>query len=86
MFIARTRFSLFLPSSNGWNISRNLNSNEIDKYKSILFEDSTLNFRINFLSNIALPLMARANENYELLQIIEYSDCLPPKYILLLKT
>lgn len=42
MFIAITRFSLFIPHSNGWNISRNIE--DINKYKNELFEEKRLNF------------------------------------------
>lgn len=79
MFIARTRFSLFLPQSKGWNLSRDFES--IAKYKDILFEERRLNFRINFLKNIILPLLESASEGYSFLHIIEYSESLPIKYI-----
>lgn len=79
MFIARTRFSLFLPQSKGWNLSRDLE--DIAKYKEILFEEKRLNFRINFLKKIILPLLESASKGYKLLHIIEYSESLPINYI-----
>lgn len=85
MFIARTRFSLFLPNSNGWNISRNLDNIEITKYKDKLFEKKRLGFRIKFLTNITLPLLEIASKGYDFLHVIEYSDCLPIEYIYILK-
>lgn len=85
VFIIRTRFSLFLPNSNGWNISRNLSLDEITEYKNNLFEEKRLNFRIRFLTKITLPLLEQASKDYELLHIIEYSDCLPARYISNLK-
>ena len=83
MFIARTRFSLFIPNSNGWNISRN--KEDIVEYKNKLYEEKRLNIRINFLSHIMLPLLEKASKNYKLLHVIEYSETLPNKYIALLK-
>ncbi|MFK3916459.1 glycosyltransferase [Psychrobacter sp. NPDC078501] len=79
MFVARTRFSLFLPKSKGWNISRDFE--DIENYKKTLYEEKRLNFRINFLMNIILPLLEVASEGYKFLHIIEYSESLPIKYI-----
>lgn len=83
MFIARTRFSLFLPQSAAWLVTRG--DKDVEEYKKNLFEETRLNFRIGFLSQITLPLLRRASKGEEFLHVIEYSDSLPHKYILLLK-
>lgn len=83
MFIARTRFSLFLPQSAAWLVTRG--DKDIEEYKKNLFEETRLNFRVGFLSQITLPLLKNASKNEKFLHIIEYSDSLPKKYIKLLK-
>lgn len=83
MFIARTRFSLFLPQSAAWLVTRG--NQDVEEYKKNLFEETRLNFRIGFLSEITLPLLKSASKNEDFLHIIEYSDSLPEKYIAILK-
>lgn len=83
MFIARTRFSLFLPQSAAWIVTRN--NEDLEEYRRNLFEEKRLNFRIGFLTQVTLPLLRKASQNEKFLHIIEYSDSLPKKYILLLK-
>lgn len=83
MFVATTRFSLIIPKSGAWNISKS--TSDIDEYKKILYEEKRLNFRINFIKNISLPLLEEASEGYDFLHIIEYSESLPEKYKSILK-
>lgn len=83
MFIARTRFSLFLPKSSAWLVTRG--NEDIEEYKRNLFEETRLNFRIGFLTHVTLPLLKEASKDEEFLHVIEYSDSLPNKYILLLQ-
>lgn len=86
MFIAITRFSLFLPRSSAWLVSMQAgDEDKIEQYKKKLFDSRRLDFRINFLSKITLPILEKASNGYDFVHIIEYSDSLPIKYIKELK-
>lgn len=86
MFIAVTRFSLFTPNSSAWIIAKNANNKEaINEYKTKLYNEERLNFRINFIKKVTLPLLEEASKGHSFLHIIEYSDNLPLKYIKELK-
>ena len=87
MFIAVTRFSLFIPNSTAWLVSSHKEDNtKIEEYKRKLFDSKRLDFRINFLSRITLPLLEEASKGYKFVHIIEYSDSLPIVYIEKLRT
>lgn len=82
MFVAITRFSLFLPNSSAWLVSMQAgDENKIEEYKKKLFDSQRLDFRINFLSKITLPILKESSQGYDFVHIIEYSDSLPIKYI-----
>lgn len=86
MFIAVTRFSLYLPKSSAWIASREVNNEKtLENYKEKLFNEERLNFRINFLSKITIPNLKKSTKNVNFLQIIEYSKILPEKFKLILK-
>lgn len=82
MFIAITRFSLFLPNSSAWIVSSQAyDRDKIEEYRSKLFNEHRLDFRIKFLSKITLPILREASKDYNFVHIIEYSDSLPKKYL-----
>lgn len=80
MFIFITRFSLFMPKSRAWLISVTDEQEDILKYKKALFEPIRLDFRLNFLENITLPILDNANKKHEIVQILKYSSILPTAY------
>jgi len=82
MFIAITRFSLFLPNSSAWLVSSQANDEKkIEEYKRKIFDKNRLDFRINFLSKITMPILKEASKEYNFVHIIEYSDSLPDEYV-----
>lgn len=82
MYIAVTRFSLFLPKSSAWLVSSQTNDERrIEEYRMKLFDTHRLDFRVKFLSKITLPILEEASKNYNFVHIIEYSDTLPSKYV-----
>lgn len=82
MFIAVTRFSLYQPESTAWISSRSVNDIEsLKKYKANLLDEKRLDFRINFLSKVTIPLLENASRNFDFVHVIEYSNILQPKYI-----
>ena len=85
MFIAVTRFSLFIPNSTAWLISSQKKDAtqiaQIEEYKRKLFDSKRLDFRISFLEKVTLPLLDEASKGYKFVHIIEYSDSLPSVYI-----
>ncbi|WP_347456689.1 glycosyltransferase [Acinetobacter thermotolerans] len=86
MFIAVTRFSLFMPDSNSWVLSRGAkDKQDINAYINKLYDEDRLNFRISFLKEVTLPLLDEASKGYKFLHILEYSSNLPEKYIGILK-
>lgn len=82
MFVAYTRFSLFLPNSRAWIISKDRDhAEDVDQYKSTLFNNKRLQFRMKFLKTLTLPLLQEASEGYKFIHFIEYSSLMPALYI-----
>lgn len=78
MFVLITRFSLYVPDSSSWLLSKNKKTgDELDMYFNTLFDESRLNFRMNFLEKITLPILFKASKKHNIVQIIRYSSLLP---------
>lgn len=77
MFIIITRFSLFVPKSSSWLVSK---SKDLENYKKIIFDEERLNFRLNFIKKITLPIISEASKKHNIAHIIKYSNLLPGKY------
>lgn len=77
-FIGVTRFSLFIPGSASWNISKSVSSEAA--YKQLLFRPERLDARLDIFLNISLPQLAAAARNHNVRHVVQYSSHLPPKY------
>lgn len=75
-FIGQTRFSLYTPKSNAWNIS---NFTE-EEYINHLFSDERMSVRMKIFSEASIPLMDNMKKNYNFHHIVSYSSILPQKW------
>ncbi|MFC3874701.1 glycosyltransferase [Neisseria musculi] len=75
-FIGQTRFSLYIPGSNAWNVS---NFTE-EEYIAHLFSDERMSVRVNIFSEISIPLMNKMRKQYDFRHIVSYSSILPQKW------
>lgn len=87
MFFGITRFSLFLPNSTAWYLSKDTVDNElkIQAYKDKLFSSSRLEERIDIFFNISLPTLLRMKKNYQYYHILQISDEMPTHYKKIIK-
>lgn len=75
-FIGQTRFSLYIPNSNTWNVSNFTESEYIDH----LFSDDRMSVRAKIFSEVSVPLLNQMRKNYEYWHIVSYSSILPTKW------
>lgn len=75
-FIGQTRFSLYIPKSNAWNVS---NFTE-EEYVAHLFSDERMSIRAKIFAEISVPLLAKMKKNYDYRHIVSYSSILPEKW------
>ncbi|OSI09332.1 glycosyltransferase [Neisseria canis] len=75
-FIGQTRFSLYIPKSNVWNVS-NFTEQE---YIAHLFSDERMSVRAKIFAEISLPIMAKMQKQFDFLYIVLYSSILPEKW------
>lgn len=71
-----TRFSIYRPRNNDWEISK---EDELC-YQEKLFADDRLRSRIDLFANIALPIYERFSETYDYQHLLLYSEELPFSY------
>lgn len=72
VFFGVTRFSLFLPSSNAWNLS-----SDEEKYKAKLFSSERLQPRFDVFFKYALPIYKKYAEEFQYQHILLYSAHMP---------
>lgn len=72
IFIGVTRFSLFLPSSNAWNLT-----SDEEKYKAKLFSSERLQPRFDVFFKYALPIYKKYAEEFKYQHILLYSAHMP---------
>ncbi|MGV6989033.1 glycosyltransferase [Testudinibacter sp. P17/SS/0325] len=75
-FIGQTRFSLYLPKSNAWNVS---NFTE-EEYIAHLFSDERMSVRAKIFAELSVPLMAKMKQDFDFKHIVSYSSILPEKW------
>ncbi|MGP9737760.1 MULTISPECIES: glycosyltransferase [Halomonas] len=75
-FVGVTRFSLFLPGSGAWLLSK---TSEDDYVKS-LFSDERLSTRFNIFFKKAVPIYQKMAEKYDYNHVIQYSSLMPEKW------
>ena len=80
-FIGQTRFSLYIPNSNVWNVSGFTE----EEYIKHLFSDERMSIRAKIFAEISLPLMAKMKEDFDFRHIVSYSSILPEKWKVMLK-
>lgn len=72
IYIGVTRFSLFLPSSNAWNLT-----SDEEKYKAKLFSSERLQPRFDVFFKYALPIYKKYAEEFQYQHILLYSAHMP---------
>ena len=75
-FIGQTRFSIYSPESNAWNIS-GFSEND---YIAHLYSDERLLLRMKIFIDYSLPLLEQMKKNYLYTHIVSYSSNLPEKW------
>lgn len=88
MFFGVTRFSLFLPNSAAWYLSKDMidDNAKVQEYKERLFNPDRLEERINVFFNITLPTLSKMKKNYTYYHILQISDEMPNRYKNIIKT
>lgn len=79
-FIGQTRFSLFIPNSKSWRLSKSHGINASDSYRDELYDDKRLRIREEIFIRHSLPNLAIAAQNYDVTHVVSYSTSLPQKY------
>lgn len=72
VFFGVTRFSLFLPSSNAWNLT-----SDEEKYKAKLFSSERLQPRFDVFFKYALPIYKKYADEFQYQHILLYSAHMP---------
>jgi hypothetical protein len=72
VFFGVTRFSLFLPSSNAWNLT-----SDEEKYKAKLFSPERLQPRFDVFFKYALPIYKKYANEFQYQHILLYSAHMP---------
>ena len=72
VFFGVTRFSLFLPSSNAWNLT-----SDEEKYKAKLFSPERLQPRFDVFFKYALPIYKKYADEFQYKHILLYSAHMP---------
>lgn len=85
MFIGHTRFSLFVPGSGSWQVSRGGHFSSEGEYRDHLFADDRLEPRAHIFLDWSLPQLAEASRGKDLVHVVSYSDSLPSRYQALLE-
>jgi hypothetical protein len=81
MFFGVTRFSLLLPNSNAWYLSKDLyNDTAIEEYKARLFSPTRLDERIEIFFNLVVPSLNKMKGNHNYYHILQISEELPNHY------
>ncbi|WP_373766537.1 glycosyltransferase [Glaesserella sp.] len=75
-FIGQTRFSIYIPGSNVWNVS----GFSEEEYIAHLFSDERMSVRVKIFSEISVPLMNKMKKQYDFHHIVSYSSILPQKW------
>lgn len=75
-FIGCTRFSLYIPGSNAWDISKVSE----DDYLCRLYSDDRMKARFDIFFNKAVPLYKKMSQNYFYKHIVQYSAIMPQKW------
>lgn len=75
-FIGQTRFSLYIPGSNAWNVS---NFTE-EEYIAHLFSDERMAIRAKIFSEISVPMLAKMKGEFDYKHIVSYSSIMPEKW------
>lgn len=79
-FIGRTRFSLFVPDSEAWRLSKSFDDESINSYRNELYDDHRLSIREDIFLNHTLPTLAIAAVGHDVTHVVSYSESLPEKY------
>lgn len=75
-FIGQTRFSLYTPKSNAWNISKFTE----EEYINHLFSDERMAIRAKIFSEISVPMLAKMKKGFDYYHIVSYSSIMPEKW------
>lgn len=75
-FIGCTRFSLYIPGSNAWDISKVSE----DNYLSQLYSDARMAARFDIFFNKAVPLYEDMAKRFFYKHVIQYSAVMPEKW------
>lgn len=81
MFFGVTRFSLFMPNSTAWYLSKDvLDDKKIEEYKQRLFSSERLEERIEIFFGITIPSLAKMAVGRHYCHILQISDEMPLEY------
>lgn len=80
MFIGTTRFSLFQPGSNAWNLTKRATDNSGPSLEDLLYAPERIEPRLDIFINLSLPLIASAASEHLIKHTVLYSDEMPSKY------
>lgn len=75
-FIGQTRFSLYTPKSNAWNISGFTE----EEYIKHLFSDERMAVRARIFGEISVPMLAKMKKDFDYYHIVSYSSIMPEKW------
>ncbi len=75
-FIGCTRFSLYIPGSNAWDISKVAE----DDYLMQLYSDDRMAARFDIFFNKACPVYEEMSKGYFYRHVIQYSSAMPKKW------
>lgn len=78
LFVGVTRFSLYIPGAQQWNLSAGSGSE--DEYRKQLFDQDRLDLRLDIFLNYSLPQLELASEGFDVVHAVQYSSLLPEKY------
>lgn len=83
LFIGGTRFSMFLPDSQKWNLATGADSAE--EYRNQLFDPQRLAERLDIFLNLSVPQLAEAARRHRLRHIVHVTPDLPTETLTALR-
>lgn len=82
MFIGQTRFSLYVPGSAAWRVTKGAEAPE--GYREYLYDEERLDQRTNVFLNHTVPTLQKAagkvKADFEVIHVVSFSESLPKKY------
>lgn len=79
-FIGQTRFSLFIPNSESWRLTKSHGIESSDSYRDELYNEQRLRIREEIFIRHSLPNLAIAAQGYDVTHVVSYSKSLPQKF------